>query len=52
MTATRKTVIMTLIFAALAAGAIYVQRWVAIDRCLDSGGAWDYQSARCQGGAR
>jgi hypothetical protein len=27
---------------------IQAQRWLAVDRCLDSGGAWDYQSGACQ----
>ena len=27
-----------------------MRRWLAIDRCLDLGGRWDYSAKRCQGG--
>ncbi|CAN7436379.1 hypothetical protein LJR129_002829 [Acidovorax sp. LjRoot129] len=35
------------IAAAFAAGGIWFVREMSIDRCLDRGGAWDYNQARC-----
>lgn len=33
--------------AALAATGIWLAHELAIDRCLDHGGAWDYERAAC-----
>ncbi len=52
MTMTRRAIILSLLFVAVAAGAIFGKRWLAIDRCLDNGGRWDYQNSRCEGGTR
>ena len=49
MNSTRRAVIVALVVAALAVGALYAKHWVAIDRCLDNGGQWDYQSSECKG---
>ena len=27
--------------------ALYLKQWVAIDRCLDSGGSWNYEKSEC-----
>ncbi len=27
---------------------VYAKRWMAIDACLDRGGAWDYQRNACK----
>lgn len=37
--------------AALLAGGILLGRELSIDRCLDSGGAWNYKQAQCEGAA-
>jgi hypothetical protein len=36
-----------LVAAAFVAGGLWIAREVSIDRCLDRGGAWDYEQARC-----
>ena len=38
--------------AAFVAGGVWLARQVSIDRCLDRGGAWDYEQARCIVAAR
>ena len=30
------------------AGAVRVRHWLAIDTCLDAGGAWDHAAGECQ----
>lgn len=40
------------IAAAVVAGGIWLDREMSIDSCLDRGGAWDYQQARCKMAAR
>jgi hypothetical protein len=30
-------------------GALYSYRWLQVDRCLDNGGAWNYELRRCEG---
>jgi hypothetical protein len=41
-----------LIVAAVAAAGIWLAREVSIDKCLDRGGAWDHDQARCLVAAR
>ena len=36
-----------LVLAVLVAAGIWLAREVSIDRCLDGGGAWDYEHAQC-----
>ncbi|MBB6562186.1 hypothetical protein HNP48_004895 [Acidovorax soli] len=40
------------IAAAVVAGGIWLDCEMSIDSCLDRGGAWDYQQARCEMAAR
>ena len=40
------------VVALLALNAPGVREWWLVDRCLDAGGRWDYQSARCNVPAR
>ena len=42
----RLGIAIVLVAAALAAG-IWLAREVSIDKCLDRGGAWDHEQARC-----
>jgi hypothetical protein len=47
-------VFVAVVFLAFAAMAFYFafERWQsfwAVDRCLDGGGAWDYEAERCVG---
>jgi hypothetical protein len=47
-------ILVAVLFSAFAAMAFYLaaERWQSfwqIDRCLDGGGAWDYQLKRCVG---
>jgi hypothetical protein len=37
-----------LIAAMIAAGSQYFKHHVEIDRCLDSGGAWNYEAGMCK----
>jgi hypothetical protein len=43
----RFTIALLLIVAAVAVVGIWLAREVSIDKCLDCGGAWDYDLARC-----
>ena len=46
-----KALILALVALALVTGVVYVTRWVAVHRCLDSGGRWDHETSECKGGA-
>jgi len=38
------------VLALVAAGLILlngIRRWISLDQCWDSGGAWDYQTEEC-----
>jgi len=41
-----------IVIASIAAIAVFreLQRFVAVDSCLDAGGRWDDEGARCEGG--
>lgn len=43
----RLGIALLLVAAALATAGIWLAREVSIDRCLDRGGAWDYEQASC-----
>lgn len=47
MTKRLRVVVTLCIAAAFAAGGIWFAREMLIDRCLDRGGSWDYNQARC-----
>jgi hypothetical protein len=32
----------------LTVGALKVKEWIDIDRCLDSGGSWNYSKKQCE----
>ncbi len=34
--------------AAFVVGCIWLAREMSIDKCLDRGGAWDYEQAHCE----
>ena len=44
----RDALLAALLLAAIVVGAIYAARWLAIDRCQDSGGRWDFERSRCE----
>lgn len=46
-----RALIVTCIVLLAAAGWLSfdaIREWWAVDRCLDAGGAWGYESSRCQ----
>lgn len=43
----RLGIALLLVAAALATAGLWLAREVSIDRCLDRGGAWDYEQASC-----
>jgi len=43
-----KKYILLIIVALLAAFAYTNRAFFAIDKCLDAGGAWDYEAAMCR----
>jgi hypothetical protein len=48
MTKARKRLFwLVLILAACIPLAVWVYRYILIDKCLDAGGAWDYQQRHC-----
>lgn len=48
----RLGIALLLVMAAIAAAGIWLAREVSIDKCLDCGGAWDHEQARCLVAAR
>lgn len=46
--AKRLSIWIGLALAALTALAVQLHREVSIDKCLDNGGAWNYQERRCE----
>ena len=45
----RKRIWVTLAVVAAVGLTFWVNRQILIDRCLDGGGAWDYDVSRCNG---
>lgn len=45
----RKVIWAVLIVASLAILFFYFKRWIDIDRCLDRGGRWNYETRECEG---
>jgi hypothetical protein len=39
---------LSLVAALLIAGGLWLAREIRIDKCLDAGGAWDYQAGVCK----
>ena len=42
-----KLIIITVLIALLLS-IFYIKRWIEIDRCLDSGGHWNYEINKCE----
>lgn len=46
----RRTLLLSLSALILVAVVVlYGYRWLQVDRCLDNGGAWNYELRRCEG---
>jgi hypothetical protein len=43
----KKLLIVSIIAIALVFGGIRFKNWLDIDKCLDSGGRWDYDKKEC-----
>jgi len=44
----KKCLLVLIALAVLAIATLYACRLLAIDRCLDSGGRWDYENGVCE----
>jgi hypothetical protein len=43
-----KLILLLVVIACAVAGALKVKEWIDIDRCLDSGGRWNYETKQCE----
>ncbi len=49
MTRSKKRIAWLCVVAALlVAGVLWLSREIRIDKCLDAGGAWDYDAENCR----
>jgi hypothetical protein len=44
----KKIVITGVVLLIVIAGAVYLKGFLDVDRCLDSGGRWNYEAKSCE----